>query len=328
MTLERVSAISTHASSVLDLIGHTPIMELASIQRTKGLNGRLVAKLEHLNPGGSMKDRVALAIIRSAIRSGELKANQPVLEVTSGNTGIGLAIVCRAMGHPFYAVMSRGNSQERAQIMRAFGAEVILVDQAPGGEPGRVTGQDMALVKERAADLCAALGAFFANQFDNPANPQSHFDTTAPELLEQTRGQLDAFVAFAGTGGVLGGVARYFRYTAPRVRMYAVEPASAASLAMACCFEASHRIQGGGYGNASLAHVNPRHIDGYVQCDDDQAIAAARLLASEAGIVAGYSTGAQLHAAIELLREKERGNSVAFLVCDSGMKYLSTGLFP
>jgi cysteine synthase A len=316
------------AVSVLDQIGNTPVQELKRIVSQLGLSGRLMAKLEHLNPGGSMKDRIAVAIIQKARASGELKSGQPVLEVTSGNTGIGLSIVCKAMGHPFYAVMSRGNSPERAQMMRGFGAEVILIDQHAGGEPGRVTGEDMALVKDRAARLCGELGAFFANQFENPANAEAHFQTTGPELWQQCEGKIDAIVAFAGTGGALGGLARYFHKVNPKVRVYAVEPATATSLAMACCFESAHLIQGGGYGKECLAHVTREDINGFVKCDDDEAIAAARLLAAEEGILAGYSTGAHLHAAIELLRGDEKGKTIAFLVCDTGMKYLSTGLFP
>lgn len=315
-------------SSVLELIGNTPVQLLTSVTRKLGLKGRLMAKLENLNPGGSMKDRVALHIIRSALASGDLCAGQSVVEVTSGNTGIGLAIVCKAMGHPFYAVMSKGNSPERAQMMRGFGAEVCLVDQAPGGEPGRVTGDDMARVKSTAAQLCSDLGAFFANQFENAANADAHYRTTGPEFWRQTHGEIDAFLAFAGTGGALGGMSRFLHEMRPSIRTYAVEPASAASLALACCCEAAHLIQGGGYGKPSLAHFTSDDINGYLTCTDEQAIQGARMLASEEGIFGGFSAGAHLHAAIELLKGKEEGNTVAFLVCDTGMKYLSTNLFP
>ncbi|MFT3788270.1 MAG: cysteine synthase family protein [Tepidisphaeraceae bacterium] len=323
-----MQVLSPVPAAVLGLIGNTPIQELTRLTHTLGLRGRIIAKLEHLNPGGSMKDRVALHIIRRARETGELQHGQPVLEVTSGNTGIGLAIVCRAMGHPFYAVMSRGNSPERAQMMRAFGAELVLVDQAPGGVPGRVSGQDMALVKEKAATLREQVGAYFANQFENPANPDAHFETTAPELWRQCDGKLDAVLAFAGTGGALGGMARFFHLVNPKPRTYAVEPECAASMAVACCIEAAHAIQGGGYGKALLPHVNPAHIHAYLKCSDGQALSAARLLAREEGILGGYSTGAHLHAAIELLKGPEQGGTIAFLVCDSGMKYLSTDLYP
>lgn len=314
-------------SGVLRLIGNTPIQSLSRLLTKLGLTGTLVAKMEWMNPGGSMKDRVALEIIRAARERGDLRPGQPVIEVTSGNTGIGLAIVCAAMGHPFIAVMSRGNTPERAQMMRALAAEVVLVDQACGGVPGRVSGQDMELVKAVCARLREERGAFFANQFENPANPDAHLKTTGPELWRQCEAKLDAVVAFAGTGGALGGLARFFADHRLPVRMYAVEPTCAASLAMACCVESAHAIQGGGYGRASLPHVNPRHIHGYLTCSDEQAIAGARLLAAEEGILGGYSAGAQLHAALELLRGPERGSTVAFLVCDSGMRYFSTDLY-
>jgi cysteine synthase A len=314
-------------TGALALIGNTPVQSLDRLVAQQKLHGRLVAKLELVNPGGSMKDRVALEIIRSARARGDLRPGQPVVEVTSGNTGIGLAIVCAAIGHPFYAVMSRGNTPERAQMMRAFGAEVVMVDQAPGSVVGRVSDRDMALVRERCATLRQELGAYFANQFENPANADAHFHTTAPELWRQCAGQLDAVVAFAGTGGALGGLSRFFATVDRPVRVYAVEPACAASLAAACCIEAAHAIQGGGYGKASLPHVDRKLVYGYLQCSDEQAIAGARLLASHEGILGGYSAGAHLHAALDLLRGPERGKTVAFLACDSGMKYFSTELY-
>jgi len=313
--------------SVLDLIGNTPVQLLDRIVNRLGLEGQLVAKLESVNPGGSMKDRVALAIIRQARASGALAEGQPVIEVTSGNTGIGLALVCKAMGHPFIAVMSRGNSPERAQMMRAFGAEVVLVDQCPPAHAGRVTGQDMAAVKERAAVLQAERGAYFSNQFENPSNPQAHFETTGPELLQQCGGKVDVVLAFAGTGGALGGLARFFREASPDTKVIAVEPECAASLALACCMEAAHLIQGGGYGKPALVHLDPATVDGYICCSDEDAIAGTRLLAEEEGIFAGYSSGAHLHAATTLLRGPARGKRVAFLICDTGLKYMSTGLF-
>lgn len=322
-----LTGTSDELHGVLALIGNTPMQSLDRLMEQQKLSGRLLAKLEHVNPGGSMKDRVALEIVRSARERGELRPGQPVIEVTSGNTGIGLAIVCAAMGHPFCAVMSRGNTPERAQMMRAFGAEVVLVDQAPGSVIGRVSDRDMAMVRERCATLRQTLGAYFANQFENPANAQAHFRTTGPELWSQCGGRLDAVVAFAGTGGALGGLARFFAAVDRPVRVYAVEPACAASLAVACCIDAAHAIQGGGYGKASLPHVDRKLVHGYLQCTDDQAITGARLLASQEGILGGYSAGAHLHAALELLRGPERGNTVAFLVCDSGMKYFSTELY-
>jgi cysteine synthase len=316
------------ASSIIDLIGNTPVLELGRIRSRFGLQGRLLAKLEHLNPGGSKKDRVALAMIRTAMENGRLAEGQPVVEVTSGNTGSGLAVVCRALNHPFYAVMSTGNTKERAQMMRAFGAEVILVEQAAGGKPGTVSGADMKMVRERAALLVKELGAFFCDQFENDANPAAHEHGTAVELWEQCGGELDAVVAFVGSGGALGGLARYLRQKQPRLRLYAVEPAGSMSLASCCCSDAAHGIQGGGYGKDQLSLLRGIRIDKHLGCTDADAAAMARILALEEGILAGYSTGAQLHCAIELMRGPEQGSSVAFLVCDTGLKYLSTGLYP
>jgi cysteine synthase A len=316
------------AHSVLDLIGNTPLMELHQIQKGQGYAGRILAKMELFNPGGSKKDRVALSMIRHAKASGKLAPGQAVVEVTSGNTGTGLAIVCRALGHPFYAVMSAGNTRERAQMMRALGAEVVLVEQAPGSCPGQVNGRDMKSVKERCAKLVAELGAFFVDQFENPANPLAHETITSQEIWQQSGGQIDAIVGFVGSGGALGGLARGLQKLKPAIRIYVVEPAAASSLASGCCSDAGHAIQGGGYGREKLSLMHDVKIDGYLTCADDDAAAAARMLASQEGILAGYSTGAQLHASIELLRGKEKGSSIVMFVCDTGMKYLSTGLYP
>jgi cysteine synthase A len=314
--------------SVLDLIGNTPTLQLHQIEKSQKLDGRLLAKLELFNPGGSKKDRVALSMIRHAKSTGKLKDGQAVVEVTSGNTGTGLAIVCRALGHPFYAVMSAGNTRERAQMMRAFGAEVVLIDQAPGSTPGQVNGRDMKLVKERCAKLVGELNAFFVDQFENPANPMAHEMVTAEELWQQSGGQIDALVGFVGSGGALGGMARGLQKRKPAIRVYVVEPAAASSLASGCCSDAGHAIQGGGYGREKLSLMDGIKIDGHLTCGDEDASMCARMLAQQEGILAGYSTGAQLHAAIELLRGKEKGNTVVLMVCDTGMKYFSTGLYP
>jgi cysteine synthase A len=316
------------AQSVLELIGGTRVLELNRIKKISNLNGRLLAKLEHLNPGGSKKDRVALAMIQQALKEGKLAPGQPCVEVTSGNTGIGLAIVCRALGHPFYAVMSAGNTRERAQMMRALGAEVVLIPQVVGSEPGRVNGADMRIVKARAAELVAELGAFFVDQFENAANLMAHETVTAQELWRQCQGNIDAVVAFVGSGGALGGLVRGLRKHKPSLRAYVVEPSAASSLASGCCSDSGHAIQGGGYGRESLSLLNGIHIDGHLVCADSDASAGARSLAVNEGILAGYSTGAQLYVAIDLLRGRERGNTIAFMVCDTGMKYLSTELYP
>ena len=328
MTLFATPIAKPIATSVLDLIGNTPIIDLQHITQLLGLQGRLLAKLEHLNPGGSKKDRVALSMINAAKADGRLADGQAVVEVTSGNTGTGLAIVCKALGHPFHAVMSAGNTRERAQMIRAFGGNVVLVPQSLESVCGQVTGADMRLVKQRAAALVEELGAFFVDQFENPSNRLAHELRSSAELWEQTRGEIDAIVAFVGSGGALAGLVRGLRVRKPELRAYVVEPAAASSLASGCCSDAGHSIQGGGYGRERLTLLDGIHIDGHFTCTDDEAMRAARLLAAEAGILAGYSTGAQLHIACELLRTREVGSNIAFMVCDTGMKYLSTDLYP
>ncbi len=263
------------AQSILDLIGNTPVLELNRAKQLLGLDGRLLAKLEHLNPGGSKKDRVALSMIRAARADGRLAEGQAVVEVTSGNTGTGLAIVCSATGHPFYAVMSDGNTRERAQMMRALGAEVVLVAQLPESVPGQVNGCDMRVVKQRAAELVAATGAFFVDQFENPANPVAHETATSAELWSQTGGDLDAIVAFVGSGGALGGLARGLRRRKPDLRVYVVEPSAASSLASGCCSDAGHAIQGGGYGKGALTLLGDVKVDGHLTCTDADAAAGA-----------------------------------------------------
>ncbi len=315
-------------TSIVDLIGNTPTLELVRSLRQLGLGGRLFAKLEYMNPGGSKKDRVALEIVRRAHRMGLLAPGQPVVEVTSGNTGTGLAIVCRALGHPFYAVMSRGNTRERAQMMRALGAEVVLVDQITGAEPGRVTGGDIRAVRQRAAELVNETGAYFADQFENIANADIHEKTTGVELWEQCGGQLDAIVAFVGSGGALGGMYKYLRTRNPDLRAYVVEPSAASSLSKCSCSDAGHAIQGGGYGCDRLTLLRDVNVAGYITCTDEAAALWTQALARDEGVFCGYSTGAQFYAAVELLRDRERGRSIAFLACDTGMKYLSTPLYP
>ena len=186
----------------------------------------------------------------------------------------------------------------------------------------------MRLVKQRAAELVAAKKAYFVDQFENPANALAHEQVTSTELWAQCNGELDALVAFVGSGGALGGLARGLRAYKPELRVYVVEPCAASSLASGCCSDAGHAIQGGGYGRAKLSQMSDVLINGHLSCSDEDASTAARLLAREEGVLAGYSTGAQLHAAAQVLRTHERGNTIAFLVCDTGMKYLSTTLYP
>lgn len=305
------------AASIIDVIGSTPCVDLHRTVAAHGLDGRLLVKLEYLNPGYSKKDRVALEMVRDATADGYLAPGQPVVELTSGNTGTGLALVCGALGHPFVAVMSTGNSVERARMMRALGAEVVLVDQAPGAVHGEVSGDDLALVDARADELVAERSAFRADQFSLPSAALAHERHTAPELWRQSGGTVDVFVDFIGTAGSFAGVARHLKSVNPRARAYVIDPATP-----------SHRIQGGGYSMDDLPLLDEALVDGRLVVTDDDAIAATRDLARREGIFAGFSTGACAHAALELLRTTERGSTIAFLAADSGLKYLSTDLWP
>ncbi len=311
--------------SVIDAIGNTPLIELSRVCKSMSLDGRIVAKLDYLLPGFSKKDRAARSIIEAARSDGTLTPGQTVVELTSGNMGTGLAIVCGVLGHPFVAVMSAGNSVERAQMMRALGAEVIIIPQAPGGTPGKVSGMDLALVNEAATRITQERGAFRADQFAHPGNPAAHETGTAPEIWEQSNGKVTAFCDFAGSGGTLAGAARFFAERG--VRSYGVEPDGAAVLAKNAISNPDHPIQGGGYAMAELAHLNAVPIDGYLTVSGSGARDYARLLARQEGIFAGYSSGANLAAAVELLRGPEKGGCIAIVMCDSGLKYLSTDLW-
>jgi len=311
--------------SIVETIGDTPLVELSRVK--ENLDGRILMKLEYFLPGGSKKDRIARQIIEEAKSSGELKPGQTVVELTSGNTGTGLAIVCRALGHPFVAVMSAGNSTERRIMMMALGAEVILVDQAPGGAPGKVSGADLELVKDVTARVVRERNAYHASQFEQPGNFNAHYAHTAPEILRQTAGQFDAFVDFVGSGGSFGGCAKAFKEFNPTILCYIAEPAESAVLVGNTVTNPAHKIQGGGYQCSDLLALNRAHIDGYVQVSDDEAIVAARRLAREEGIFAGFSSGANLAAALQLLRGACRGKTIVVLASDSGMKYLSTDLW-
>lgn len=321
---EGIRARETVGSSVLDAIGATPLVELSRI--TRDLDGRILAKLDYLNPGGSKKDRIALRMIRDAEASGDLVPGQPVVELTSGNTGTGLAIVCAVTGHPFVAVMSAGNSEERAQMMRALGAEVILVDQQEGSKDGHVSGDDLALVEQVAARTAVERGAYRADQFNLPGNPSAHEDTAA-EIWEQSGGDVDVFCEFPGTGGTFAGMARFLKAQDPSTACYVVEPAGAAVLAGEPLTEPGHRIQGGGYSMTSLPLLDPALVDGFLQVPDSDAIDAARRLAREEGIFAGFSSGAVVSAAERLLAGVHPGATIAVVLADSGMKYLSTDLW-
>jgi cysteine synthase A len=314
------------APSVVEVIGRTPVVELGRL--TRGLRGRIVAKLDYLNPGFSKKDRIAREIIADAAASGELRPGQTVVELTSGNTGTGLAIVCAVRGHPFVAVMSEGNSPERARMMRALGAEVVLVAQAPGSRPGQVTGDDLALVEERARELTRERGAFRADQFVRRGSRSAHERHTGPELWAQAGGRIDAFCDFVGTGGTYAGVTAALKAQRPSIRCYVVEPDGAPALAGRPVVDPSHRIQGGGYAMRELELLRDVPVDGYLRVSDARAIAVARQLAREEGVFAGFSSGAVVAAALGLLEGPHAGDTVAVVLADSGLKYLSTDLWP
>jgi cysteine synthase A len=312
--------------SAIEAIGETPLVELGRI--TRDLRGRILAKLEMLNPGFSKKDRIARQIIEDAEAEGLLKPGQTVVELTSGNTGAGLAIVCGIKGYPFVAVMSKGNSPERARMMSALGAEVVLVDQCPGSKPGQVSGQDLKRVEEETQRIVGDRKAFRADQFRLQGNFRAHYLHTGPEILRQSKGVIHAFCDFVGTGGTFAGCAAAFKEHDPSIRCFIVEPEGAATLAGEPPTHPGHRIQGGGYAMGELPLLRPEHIDGYLKVADSEAIAAARRLAREEGIFAGFSSGANLAAALQLLRGSFQGKSVVITICDSGLKYLSTDLWP
>src|SRR5436190_2084089 len=255
--------------SILGTIGATPLVALYRL--AAGRPGRVLAKIESTNPGGSVKDRIALRMVEEAERDGRLRPGTPVVEVTSGNTGTGLAIVCAVKGYRLIAVMSEGNTQERRRMLRALGAEVELVPQVGGPRPGRVSREDLEAVEARAAELVAQLGAFRPDQFGNMANVRAHELGTGPEIWEQTGGRVDIWVASVGTGGTFVGVARALKACDPRIRCLAAEPATAPALAGGPIVDTCHRLEGTGY-----ARVPPLWdsalCDGFLTVTNDEAI--------------------------------------------------------
>lgn len=311
-------------TSIVEAIGETPLIELTRVTKPPG---RILLKLDYLNPGFSKKDRIARQIIEDAEQAGAIQPGQTVVELTSGNTGTGLAIVCAVKGYRFVAVMSKGNSPERARMMTALGAEVDLVGQCRDSIPGQVSGPDLERVEERTAELVRERGAFRADQFRAEGNFRAHFLHTGPEILRQAGCPIDLFCDFAGTGGAFAGCAAAFRQADPRTQCYLIEPEGAAVLAGEAVRDARHRIQGGGY---AMAHLDLIRIEdvvaGYLQVSDTEAIAASRDLASQEGVFAGFSTGANLAGARRLL-QRFPGATIAIIANDSGLKYLSTDLW-
>ncbi len=311
--------------SAIEAIGNTPLVELSRL--TRAMDGRILAKLEFFNPGFSKKDRIARQIIEDAQASGELLPGQTVVELTSGNTGTGLAIVCGIKRHPFVAVMSKGNSVERARMMSALGAEVVLVDQLPESVPGQVSGGDLELVEQRTREIVAERKAFRADQFRLRGNFRAHYLNTGPEIIRQSGGDIDVFCDFAGTGGSFAGCAAALKEHNSETKCFLIEPEGAAILSGEPVTYPNHRIQGGGYAIDDLPLLNRKFIDGYIKVSDEQAIVMARRLAREEGIFAGFSSGANVAAAMELLKTEFKGKIALVLICDSGLKYLSTDLW-
>jgi cysteine synthase A len=314
-------------NSAVEAIGNTPLVRLDRLIRAYGVDGQIVAKLDYLNPGFSKKDRAALGIIEAAEKDGTLRPGQTVVELTSGNMGTGLAIVCSVKGYPFIAVMSKGNSEERARMMRALGAQVVLVDQLPRSVAGQVSGGDLELVEHEAMRITKELDAFRADQFHLEGNALAHCETTGPEIWEATDGKIDGFVDFVGSGGTYAGIAKALKERNSLIRCYVVEPAGAAAAAGQPITKAEHPIQGGGYSMGHLQFLRCAPIDGYIQVSGNEARDLTRALARHEGIFGGFSSGANVAAALSLLRTEMQGKTIAVMICDSGLKYLSTDLW-
>jgi len=314
-----------YITNIIQAIGKTPLLRLDGIKRHLGFEGDIYAKLEHLNPSFSKKDRIALGMIEAAEQKGVLKPTQPVLEVTSGNTGTGVALVCSAKGYRFICVMSRGNSIERVKMIAAFGGEVVLVDQAPSAIKGKVSGEDMVLVEKEAERLVQETGAFYLNQFNSQDNAVAQ-EVAAEEMWEQSEGGIRVFADFIGTGGTFAGYSRALKRRNPEIRCYAVEPYGCAYYKNEIIEGATHSIQGGGYAK-EMPIVDRAFLDGSIAVTDEEAIDMTRLLAKVEGVFAGFSSGANLAAAVTLLRNAEKGKKVGIVINDCGLKYMSTSLF-
>ena len=303
-------------TSADQLIGRTPLLELTHIEKKFGLNARILAKLEYFNPGGSVKDRVALAMIDDAEAKGALKPGSVIIEPTSGNTGIGLASVAAARGYRIIIVMPETMSVERRQLMKAYGAELVLTEGAKGMK-GAIA---------KAEELAKKIpGSFVPGQFVNPANPKAHFETTGPEIWADTDGQVDYFVAGVGTGGTITGVGRYLKSQNPAVRVVAVEPKSSAVLSTGVA--GAHKIQGIGAGFVPEV-LDTAVYDEIIAVADEDAFRLGRELGRSEGVLVGISSGAALWAAIELAKRPENaGKTIVALLPDTGDRYLSTPLF-
>lgn len=299
-----------------ELIGKTPLLELSHIEEKLGLKAKIIAKLEYFNPAGSVKDRVAKAMIDDAEKKGLLKKGSVIIEPTSGNTGIGLASVAAARGYRIIIVMPETMSVERRQIMKAYGAELVLSDGAKGMKGA------IAKAEELAREIP---DSFIPGQFVNPANPQAHFDTTGPEIYEDTDGNIDYFVAGVGTGGTITGVGKYLKSKLPAVKVVAVEPATSAVLSTGVA--GPHKIQGIGAGFVPDV-LDTKIYDEVIPVANEDAFATGKLIGKSEGVLVGISSGAAVWAAIELAKKPENeGKTIVVLLPDTGDRYLSTPLF-
>ncbi len=302
--------------SVEEIIGKTPLLELTNLEQKLGLKATLLAKVEALNPGGSAKDRVAKRMVEDAEKAGILKDGATIIEPTSGNTGIGLAVMAAARGYRAIIVMPDTMSMERRLLMTAFGAELVLTEGAKG----------MAGAIEKAEELAKEIpNSFIPGQFDNPSNPAAHYDTTGPEIWEDTDGKVDIFVAGIGTGGTLTGVGRYLKEKSPHVEIIGVEPASSPLLTKGTA--GPHGLQGIG-ANFVPSILDTELYDEVLTVTEEEAYAAGRDLARREGLLAGISAGAAVHAATEVAKRPENaGKTIVVLLPDTGDRYLSTPMF-
>jgi cysteine synthase len=306
------------AANALALIGNTPLI---SLSRVFNGTGRLLAKVEFMQPGGSVKDRAALRIIEDAYADGRLVKGRSVVEMTSGNMGAGLAVVCNVFGNPFTAVMSEGNSPARARALEALGAEVVLIPQVDG-KPSQVTGADIEASVVKAIELAKNKDAFYVDQFNNPSSVLAHEHGTGPEIWDQTGGALDAFVTAVGSGGTFIGVSKFLKSRNPDIHCCAVEPYGTQVLAGKSITDPKHLIQGIGY-SLIPPHFDPALCDSTMPVTDAEALATRDNLASREGLHVGFSAAANVRASIKLIESGRLGNDpcVVTVLCDTGLKY-------